>query len=102
MSECILQAENLSNTGAVKALNEFNIKFTTILIALWALMAREKHLLNILCGTIRQLGVFCIAVKILRAKSISSAAKDRAKFQKTNIFKDATCWKTVHCRPHGG
>lgn len=54
MSECILQAENLSkHWGGLKALNEFNIKFydKSLHSIVGPNGAGKSTMLNILCGT---------------------------------------------------
>ncbi|MEC9318894.1 MAG: ABC transporter ATP-binding protein [Pseudomonadota bacterium] len=97
MSECILQAENLSkHWGGLKALNEFNIKFydKSLHSIVGPNGAGKSTLLNILCGTYPATkGVILYrGENITGLKSYQFCRKGIGRsFQKTNIFKDATC-----------
>ena len=97
MSECILQAENLSkHWGGLKALNEFNIKFydKSLHSIVGPNGAGKSTMLNILCGTYSATkGVILYrGENITGLKSHQFCRKGIGRsFQKTNIFKDATC-----------
>ncbi|MBJ2135244.1 ABC transporter ATP-binding protein [Alteromonas sp. KS69] len=97
MTECILQAENLSkHWGGLKALNEFNIKFydKSLHSIVGPNGAGKSTMLNILCGTYPATkGVILYrGENITGLKSHQFCRKGIGRsFQKTNIFKDATC-----------
>ena len=97
MNECVLQAENLSkHWGGLKALNEFNIKFydKSLHSIVGPNGAGKSTLLNILCGTYPATNgvILYQGQEITSLKSYEFCRKGIGRsFQKTNIFKGATC-----------
>ncbi|MCP4863109.1 MAG: ABC transporter ATP-binding protein [Alteromonas sp.] len=97
MSECVLQAENLSkHWGGLKALHEFNIKFydKSLHSIVGPNGAGKSTLLNILCGTYPATkGVILYkGNNVTGLKSYQFCRKGIGRsFQKTNIFKASTC-----------
>lgn len=97
MSECVLQAENLSkHWGGLKALHEFNIKFANN--SLHSIVgpngAGKSTLLNILCGTYPATSgvILYNGQDITKFKGYEFCRMGIGRsFQKTNIFKQATC-----------